>query len=380
MILNESNIDMPEETESIPTIEQRKILWQALTLAALFFLILAGVVIFSGLIQLAGLLASVLIPLSVAAVISILLEPVVSILMSRTQLKRSPAIILVLVLFFLLVIVAIWGLILTFLSFGAQLPALLDRFRLLISNTLSANPEAADSVYELVDLLREAVPQVVVTIIGPLVGSVLGQISLILGFIFVPIYVYFLLLGQSLIKHSWQEYIPLPKSALRDEIVVILTEISSYIITFFRGQVLIAIIVGAIITVGLWIVGLDYALLLGFFAGFAGIIPYLGALIAILPGIFLAYVQSGGDIGFVLLASLPFIIASQAESLYIGPKVMGNRTGLHPMTVIVSMLVWSILLNGLLGLILAVPLTATLKVLMYRYFWEPQKSKMADQS
>jgi predicted PurR-regulated permease PerM len=65
-----------------------------------------------------------------------------------------------------------------------------------------------------------------------------------------------------------------------------------------------------------------------------------------------------------------FIAVQQVDGLFITPKIVGESVGLHPMTVIVSVFVWSLLMGGLLGAILAVPMTATVKVLLRRYVWE----------
>jgi predicted PurR-regulated permease PerM len=65
-----------------------------------------------------------------------------------------------------------------------------------------------------------------------------------------------------------------------------------------------------------------------------------------------------------------FVVVQQIDGLFITPKIVGESVGLHPMTVIVSVFMWSLLMGGLLGAILAVPLTATLKVLLKRYVWE----------
>jgi predicted PurR-regulated permease PerM len=65
-----------------------------------------------------------------------------------------------------------------------------------------------------------------------------------------------------------------------------------------------------------------------------------------------------------------FITVNQLDGLFIAPKIVGESVGLHPLTVIISVLAWSLILGGLLGALLAVPLTASIKVLLKRYFWD----------
>ncbi|NBZ97086.1 MAG: AI-2E family transporter, partial [Proteobacteria bacterium] len=71
-----------------------------------------------------------------------------------------------------------------------------------------------------------------------------------------------------------------------------------------------------------------------------------------------------------LYVLLIFTATNWLEGIFISPKIVGNSVGLHPMTVILSVMAWTIVLGGLLGALLAVPLTATLKVLLRRYFWD----------
>jgi predicted PurR-regulated permease PerM len=79
---------------------------------------------------------------------------------------------------------------------------------------------------------------------------------------------------------------------------------------------------------------------------------------------------------FPLVVTGIFVAVQQVDGLFITPKIVGESVGLHPMTVIVSVFVWTLLMGGLLGAIVAVPMTATLKVLLRRYIW--QRKLLAD--
>lgn len=244
------------------------------------------------------------------------------------------------------------------LSFMTSLPELLRQFTLLVQEQLVQNPELANSFVSTAENVVVFLPAAASNIISFLLSTVNSAIAIfayIAGFIFVPLYAYYFLLNSNTIANRWHEYIPLRESKFRDELAFMVGEISRYIVTYFRGQITIGFTIGGIIALGLIILNLKYALLIGLFAGFVGLIPYLGAIMALVPGITLAYLQSGGDWRYVLLVSLVFVLASQAESLYIGPKIMGNRTGLHPMAVILSLFFWSSIIGGVLGLMLAVP-------------------------
>lgn len=243
-----------------------------------------------------------------------------------------------------------------------------------------------DHAFELQDLisgrsLTAALPTVsrnVWNFIRTSVGGFLGVFGFLLSMIIVPIYLYYFLIESRNISESWGDYLPLRASAFKDEVVSALSEINGYLIAFFRGQLLVSMINGAATGLLLVSVGLDFALLIGLMLCVLGIIPYLGIILCWIPAVIIAAVQGGtgtwvpGDPWWVfpLVVTGIFVIVQQIDGLFITPKIVGESVGLHPMTVIVSVFVWSLLMGGLLGAILAVPMTATLKVLLHRYVWQ----------
>jgi predicted PurR-regulated permease PerM len=124
------------------------------------------------------------------------------------------------------------------------------------------------------------------------------------------------------------------------------------------------------------ILGLDFGLLIGLALCVLGIIPYLGIAICWIPAVIIASVQGGSALipgdpwwAMPLAVTAVFVLVQQIDGFFITPRVVGEAVGLHPMTVIASVLVWALLLGGLLGAILAVPMTASVKVLFQRYIW-----------
>jgi predicted PurR-regulated permease PerM len=249
--------------------------------------------------------------------------------------------------------------------------------------------EATDTVttqnFDLNDLLSgewigDAVPRVaggLWSFVRNSVGGFLGVFGFLLSMIIVPLYLYYFLTESAVIKERWSEYVPLRESRFRDEVVGTLTEINGYLVAFFRGQLVVSLINGIATGIGLVAVGLKFGWLIGLFLCLLGMIPYLGILIAWVPAVVIASVQGGdgtwipGDPWWVfpLVVTGIFAVVQQIDGLFVTPKVVGESVGLHPMTVIVSVFAWSLVLGGLLGAILAVPLSASVKVLFQRYVW-----------
>jgi len=200
------------------------------------------------------------------------------------------------------------------------------------------------------------------------IGGFLGVTGFLLSLVMVPIYLFFLLKESPAIERRWREYLPLRNSPLKDEVAAVLSQINSYVIAYFRGQLLVCLIDGALIGTALFCVGLNFAPLIGLLVVVLTMIPYIGIVVCWVPAVLIAAAQ-WGDWTHPLFVTGVFLIVQNLEAILIAPRIVGNSVGLHPMTVIVSIFVWGLLIGGLLGPILAVPLTATAKVLLARYVW-----------
>jgi predicted PurR-regulated permease PerM len=209
--------------------------------------------------------------------------------------------------------------------------------------------------------------------------KVLGILGLLLGMIMVPIYLFFFLKDSASIRTHWHDYVPLKASRFKTSLVETLQEINGYLISFFRGQVLVAAIDGILVGIALTIFGLPYGLLIGVFMAILGVIPYIGNILCLIPACIIAYLHAQGTAPFgmspwayVGCVVGIFVVVQQINSLVTAPKIVGDSVGLHPLTVIFSMLFWSLVLGGFIGALLAVPLTAAVKVLFRRFIWVRQ--------
>ena len=399
-----------------PSPIQTRLLWFALT--ALAVTVIAGCVglLVWALGRVLHLLSPVLWPLAFAAVLSYLLDPVVDWLERRRRIKRSRAIILVFAAATLLVL----GLGATFVprlifetrELAAKIPDYAARIQertsvwmqqsgpaglhfgaptnasantnlvgtapaapgLAATNapaTISPNSDLAHQIAEsAVAWLPKMLPKIG-SWLADQASRVAAWFGLIAGLALVPVYCFYFLLEKDGIQRRWTDYLPMQESRAKEELVFVLTAINDRLIVFFRGQLLVAACDGVLYGIGFFAIGLNYSLLLGLVAGLLSIIPYLGAALTLIPALVLAAVQFQDWLHPMLVLAV-FATVQAVEGLYISPKIIGDRVGLHPLSIIVAVMVGTTLLGGVLGGVLAIPLTAALRVLMFRYVWKQE--------
>ncbi len=172
------------------------------------------------------------------------------------------------------------------------------------------------------------------------------------------------------------ELVSLPGRERQEEMLGLLGEMTVVLEGFVRGQVIIATIVGVLTGLGLWILGVPYALLIGLIAGVTNLIPYLGPIVGgIVAAISAAFVSPQ----LVLWTLVWVVVVQQAESTFLQPRVMSDQVHMHPALVILSLLIGATLF-GLVGMLFAVPVAAVLKVLFVHYFekWTDSPISSAD--
>jgi predicted PurR-regulated permease PerM len=229
-----------------------------------------------------------------------------------------------------------------------------------------------DAVKSVADWFARTAPKIGAWFAGQ-VSRVASLFGLLAGLALVPVYAFYFLLEKRGIESRWTDYLPVSKSGFKDELVFVIKAINDHLVSFFRGQVLVAICDGICYTIGFLIIGLPYAVLLGVMATFLTMIPFLGAIATCLAALVIAFVQFG-DWKHPLMVLAVFGVVQTLEGFVIQPKIMGERTGLHPLTIIIAVMVGTTLLGGILGGVLAIPLTAAGKVLMLRYVWKKREA------
>lgn len=405
-----------------PTERQAGLIWFAVSALATGLLIALLGALLWGLGRVVNVLSPVLWPLAVAGVVACLLDPVVGFL-ERRGAPRTRAILVVFALAFLIVAGLLGSVVPQAVVETRQLASQLPTYTIKLEKKLEAwanNPPAPLRRFLQRDLppapgtnttdaaiaprspdgphgappsaasasspsrfgshldpgaiesattwLAQAAPKVGSWLFGQVI-KVASWLGVLAGLALVPVYAFYFLLEKRGIESRWSDYLPVTESSFKKELVFVISSINGYFVAFFRGQVLVAICDGILYTIGFISIGLPYAVLLGVMATFLTLIPFLGAIFTCLTALIIALVQFGDGL-HPLLVLVVFGIIQALEGLVISPKIMGDRVGLHPVSIIIAVMVGTTLLGGILGGLLAIPLAAALRVLMFRYVWK----------
>jgi predicted PurR-regulated permease PerM len=396
-----------------PNRRQAHLFWTALS--GLAIAILAGLIVLLvwGLGRVLDILSPVLWPLAVAGVVAYLLDPVVD-FFERKGFSRPRAIVSVFIIAFLLVVCVIANIVPPIVSqtrdFADRIPTIQTNVQQSVETWLDHPPAWFEKAFGPVSkppqppppttttnsmsgVIETNAPAPITSDGSPALGGSFGEkalqsapgwvtrflpkalswvaawFAILVGLALIPIYAFYLLLEKQGIRSKWTNYLPVKDSNFKDELVFILQSINDYLIAFFRGQVLVAICDGILYGIGFLLIGLPYALLLGAAAMVLTIVPFIGSIIIFVTAMLISLVQFG-DWKHPLLVLAVFTVVQILEGVVISPRIMRGRVGLHPLTIIIAVMVGTTLLGGVLGGVLAIPLTAVIRVLMARYVWK----------
>lgn len=184
--------------------------------------------------------------------------------------------------------------------------------------------------------------------------------SITFGIVIIPLILFYLMRDLVIFKENLYIFVSREN---KKEFKEVLEEIDRIVSGFIRGRIMVCFIVGTLIGIGLYFLNLKFALIIGIVSGIFNFIPYLGPIV----GVVLALIFALGQPWWTLLMIVVlFVLVNQFEAIYLNPNILGKGLGLHPLTVILSILICGQLL-GILGVLVAVPLAAILKVLAIRY-------------
>ncbi len=194
-------------------------------------------------------------------------------------------------------------------------------------------------------------------------SNLLAALVSVFGWVIMPVYMaFFLLMPKPNSAMLADQAMPFLREGTREDAMYLAREFVNLVVLFFRGQLLIALLQGVLFAIGFSLIGLQYGIILGLILGFLNIIPYLGSIVGLGVSLPLAWFQPDGGLNLVILVLAVFSVVQMIEGYYLTPKIMGDKTGLHPLAIIVAIFFWGSALEGILGMILAIPLTAFLAV------------------
>ncbi|MBL4772377.1 MAG: AI-2E family transporter [Alcanivoracaceae bacterium] len=197
------------------------------------------------------------------------------------------------------------------------------------------------------------------SIISSLSKSGLVVINWMMNIVLIPVITFYLLRDWDILTARVGELIPRPVYPTINKLV---TESNSVLSAFLRGQFSVMLVLGIIYSIGLMIIGLDLSLLIGMGAGIVSFIPYLGAITGMVVGVITAFIQFG-DLSYVIYVLIVFGIGQLLEGMVLTPWLVGDKIGLHPVAVIFAVLAGGQLF-GFVGILLGLPIAAVIMVLL----------------
>lgn len=315
--------------------------------------------------------SSVLWPLAMAGILAMMLRPLARWVERRLRLGRIKSIILI-YLIILLFAASLLALTLPVafeqVLVGFQkLPTIWENLR----DTVALNfpqvqeflisqvgEERLNHYQEALQLQLEKLPGMLTPAAHDLMGKFRTLVAFGTGIAIVPVYLFFFLKTDRDPTVDLKEQLSFIREEWRDDLIFLLREFAGSMEAFFRGQILIGLIMGVLLALGFSIAGVNFGLGLGLMIGALNIIPYFGTIIGLSTVLPIAYFQPEGGFGLMGIALAIFGAVQVLEGYVLTPRIMGQQTGLHPLAIIIAIFFWGVALDGLLGMILAIPLTA----------------------
>ena len=322
-------------------------------------------------------LSGVLLPFLISFVVAYMLAPIVHFIQHKCRLKNR---VLSIIVTLLLVIGVLTG------AVAAVVPAISKQATSLSQSVKTYvsqwdgneyfSPRVNERIEEIIQsidiktLIESQEVQQGVKKVLPILGDWISSgvnalMGLAVAFICI-LYIIFLLIDYEKITTNWHKYLP---QRFRDSIVMLMEDLDRNMNAYFRGQALVAGLVGILFAIGFQIIGLPMGIGIGLFIGVLNLVPYMQAL-GIPPCILLGLIQSaetGRPVWVVMLCiAAVFIVVQSIQDMVLVPKIMGDVTGMGPAWILLSLSVWGSLL-GFVGMIIALPVT-TLLVSYYKRF------------
>lgn len=313
------------------------------------------------------LLSPVLMPFVFSAILAYLGDPLTDKL-ETYRLSRTQAVIVVF-LTMITVLVALFMLIphmeFQIAQFISNLPAYAEKLNTVVLPWLERhvglklNPIEIDQLIDIVKSHWQKAGGVATTIMASITHSGGVIVAFLVNLLLIPVVTFYLLRDWDVLVAKIYDLLPrrvAPTTAkLAGEVNLVLS-------AFLRGQFYVMLALGCIYSVGLWLTGLDLALLIGMLAGLISFVPYLGAIVGIVVACIAALVQFQ-EVSHLIYVAIVFLIGQTLEGTVLTPTLVGDKIGLHPVAVIFSVMAGGQLF-GFLGILLALPVASIIMVLL----------------
>lgn len=337
--------------------------------------ILGAIII--GILMLLKRLSGVLLPFFLAWLIAYLIYPLVSFFQHKLRLKNR-----IISIFCALFTLSVIGSVAFYLLVPPMIQEFLRVKDLLIeyfstTHTASNVPTTlSEFIRQNIDLhileqmfSQENILDALKVTVPKLWSLISESINLLFGFFtvfLILLYIVFILLDYESISEGWAHLMP---KKYRKTVTGILNDVKDGMNRYFRGQALVALCVGILFSIGFLIIDFPLAIGLGLFIGALNMVPYL-QIIGFVPTIMLAILKAAdtGDNFWIIIASAAavFIVVQIIQDGYLVPRIMGKITGLNPAIILLSLSIWGSLM-GMLGMIIALPLTTLMLSYYQRY-------------
>ncbi|TBL81582.1 AI-2E family transporter [Paenibacillus thalictri] len=309
-------------------------------------------------------LKEILTPFIIAMIISYVLNPVVTLLNSR-KVPRTIAVLLIYAVFITSTTVILMNMIPMFMNQLQQLNASMPEMAMKAQSVV----DSLDDFKFLPDSVREGINNSLAKLEDGISVMISEQIrgigntinALFIAFI-VPFLAFYILKDFQLIEKTVLAIVPKQQ---RNHTTKLLVDIDTALGHYIRGQFLVCVIIGGLAYLGYWLIDMPYPLLLAFVVAVFNIIPYIGPFFGAAPALIMASTVS---FKMVLLVAIVNLTCQVLEGNVISPQVVGRSLHIHPLAIIFALLVGGEL-AGIVGLILAVPLFAVVKVIAQHVFW-----------
>jgi predicted PurR-regulated permease PerM len=313
-------------------------------------------------------IGKIFMPFLMAGIISYLLGPLV-IRLEKRRVSRSLSILLIYlaasILTTSIIVFIIPEVINNTKDLMNTLPSITSKYQTIIDNTMSAieasrwTPDVKNAIFREVQNGLEAAQAFIMTVLKKSLVKTFEIVTAMFDVILAMIIAYYFIKDAEFFKTTFLYFTP---KRWRNGIIASCREINGILSNFIQGQLLTAIIVSAMESLGLYLINVKYPLVLGIVGGVANIIPYFGPLIGAVPALAVALIQSPVK---AVWTAVVFIVVQQIDNAFISPKIIEGKLGLHPVTTILAVLIGGEFF-GIPGMLVSVPILAIIKIILKR--------------